>query len=217
MPAASRLAPARRTCSERVWHSLCRGRRKRDDSVAGWNARRSRRLCRHNQDDRKFLSNMRVTSLDSDIGRLQPREVQGVRTSRRGLCPRAGEMTVHEIDHARISQVTLDDQHLTARLRGLLMRHHRNRFSASSRALDLKSEATRFTKRVISAAIAAKAKRQSGGVEPVIGLLGAVGRRAQTHQRGATASAVRASGSHGRHRRNCARDRLPREPLRRSG
>jgi hypothetical protein len=72
-----------------------------------------------------------------------------VRTSRRGLCPRAGEMTVHEIDHARISQVTLDDQHLTARLRGLLMRHHRNRFSASSRALDLKSEATRFTKRLL--------------------------------------------------------------------
>src|SRR5262245_36030662 len=35
--------------------------------------------------------------------------------------------------------------------------------------------------------------------------------------RGATASAVRASGSRGRHRRSCARDRLPRGRPRRSG
>jgi len=35
--------------------------------------------------------------------------------------------------------------------------------------------------------------------------------------RGATASAVRASGSHDRHHRTCARDRLPRGPLPRSG
>src|SRR5215467_15498751 len=62
-----RLAPARRTCSERVWHSLCHGRRKRDDSVAGWNARESRRLYGHNQNDRKFLSNIRVASVDSDF------------------------------------------------------------------------------------------------------------------------------------------------------
>src|SRR6266550_2213661 len=34
---------------------------------------------------------------------------------------------------------------------------------------------------------------------------------------GATASAVRASDSHGRHHRTCARDRLPRAPRRRSG
>jgi len=36
------------------------------------------------------------------------------------------------------------------------------------------------------------------------------------HQ-GATTTAVRASGSHGRRHRTCARDRLPRGPLRRSG
>src|SRR5262245_29645894 len=63
-----RLAPARCTCSERVWHSLCRGCRKRDDSVEGWNARGSGRLWGHNQNDRKFLSNIRVT-VDSDSSR----------------------------------------------------------------------------------------------------------------------------------------------------
>jgi hypothetical protein len=51
----------------------------------------------------------------ADVGRFQPNEVQRMRTSRRGLRPRASEMTVHEIDHARISQVTLDDaQHRIA-------------------------------------------------------------------------------------------------------
>src|SRR5262249_6676100 len=51
----------------------------------------------------------------ADVWRLQPSEVQGVRTSRRGLRPSAGEMTVQEIDHARIAQVTWDDtQHVIA-------------------------------------------------------------------------------------------------------
>lgn len=43
------LAPTRRTCRTRVWYSLCCGRRKRDDTVAGWNIRESRRLCGRDQ------------------------------------------------------------------------------------------------------------------------------------------------------------------------
>ena len=41
--------------------------------------------------------------------------------------------------------------------------------------------------------------------------------RGKVHQRQATAIAGRASGSSGKHRRTCVRDRLPRGPRRRSG
>lgn len=47
----------------------------------------------------------------ADIGRLQPSEVQGMSATRSRLCSGAGEVDMKEIDHARVTEVALDNSH----------------------------------------------------------------------------------------------------------
>lgn len=49
----------------------------------------------------------------ADVRGLQPGEVQGVRAARRRFRPGTGQMDMQQIDHARVTEVTLDDpQHV---------------------------------------------------------------------------------------------------------
>ena len=47
----------------------------------------------------------------ADVGGLQPSEVQGVRAARCRFRAGTGQMDMQEIDHARVTEVALDDPH----------------------------------------------------------------------------------------------------------
>ena len=48
---------------------------------------------------------------ETDVDRPEPAEVQRVGTPHRGFRPRAGNMGVNEIDHARIAEVAFNNLH----------------------------------------------------------------------------------------------------------